>query len=830
MIQNSAAANESINNLYNLSLEDLLDLKVTVTTGATGKNISILKSSVAVSVITEGKIARNAPFGLADALKSIPGFYVQESGGQTSNSVGIRGLPASQHFEFISVHEDGLPVNYDRYTSDAIQRYDIGIERIESTRGGTSGILSPNGSAAIVNFITKKGRENEAVIKLTMADYGNVRADFYWGKPLNEDWLLAVSGYQQKGETPRETGFNAEHGGQFRGILTKLFDSGELSFTYKHIDERNSFVLPLPLRIDSGGNLEEIRGFDLSHGNTTSKDNRYTRTLFADGSNLNVNTVDGAYVKADTYTINVDLSLNDVWRVHHASRQVNLSRDFNGIWTGSAGGISIMEASSYLADSIEFGAGYGSVGDFYGINPEARRCFQYVSSRELVCLGDGEINEIGGNGLAQILNALNEPVRRKQLISDSRLTAETENNSLSLGFLYAEIDHQRSLQTSLFLSEVTSKNAQVLDIAAVDGNGIVQAYLSDGGVIKHGQWRGKDDMQVASYSFYINDEFQFNDYLRIDSGLRYENVDYKAKSVLGLADRFIVEGALNDSGQDVDNILANNYATREFGNGEVNQHTSEYSELAWTVGFNYAHSKALATYGRFAHGFQTPRADRISDIVVSGFDTPASEMEYTEFGARYSGKKFTVSTTISHTHFDNYLVGGVGFDSTGSEILNDSEVNVIGLEFGFAWLATQWLSIESHGVVQQSELDSLTSASLQHWEGNRPARMPDQQLRITPTFHIASNLNLFLTYHYVGKRYGANDNIVEFPSCGVLDVGVVYDVSASISIQINGKNVTDEICYNEGNPRATSAENELSYGFARPIVGSTWLASLSYHF
>jgi len=830
MIKNSIAANDITSNLYNLSLEDLLDLKVTVTTGATGKNISILKSSVAVSVITEEKISRNAPFGLADALKSVPGFYVQESGGQTSNSIGIRGLPASQHFEFISVHEDGLAVNYDRYTSDAIQRYDIGIERVESTRGGTSGILSPNGSAAIVNFITKKGRENGGILKLTMADYDNVRADFYWGKPLNEDWLLAVSGYQQKGQTPRETGFNAEHGGQFRGVLTKLFDSGELSFTYKHIDERNSFVLPLPLRIDSGGNLEEIRGFDLNHGNTTSKDNRYTRILFSDGSNQDVNTVDGAYVKANTYAINIDLSLNGVWRLHHASRQANLSRDFNGIWTGSAGGLSIMDASSYLADSIEFGAGYGSVGNFYASKPDARRCFQYVSSGELVCLGDGEINEIGGNGLVQILNALNEPIRRKQLVSDSRLTAETERNSLSLGLLYAKINHQRSLQTSLFLSEVSSKNARVLDIVAVDGNDGVQAYLSDGGVIKHGQWRGKDDMQVVSYSFYINDEFQFTDSLRIDSGLRYEKVEYNASSLQGVANRVMVEGAFDENGHDVDNILANNYATREFGSGEFSKHTSEYLELAWTVGFNYSLTKSLATYGRFAHGFQTPRADRISDIVISGLDTPASEMEYSEFGARYSGQKFTVSTTLSHTHFDNYLVGGVGFDSSGSEILNDSEVNVLGLEFGLAWLPTQWLSIESHGVAQQSELDSLTSDLLQHWEGNRPARMPDQQLRITPTFHVTNNLNLFLTYHYLGKRFGANDNIVEFPSCLVLDVGAIYDISSSFTIQINGKNVTDEICYNEGNPRATSADNELSYGFARPIVGSAWLASLSYHF
>lgn len=89
---------------------------------------------------------------------------------------------------------------------------------------------------------------------------------------------------------------------------------------------------------------------------------------------------------------------------------------------------------------------------------------------------------------------------------------------------------------------------------------------------------------------------------------------------------------------------------------------------------------------------------------------------------------------------------------------------------------------------------------------------------------------MFLAYHYLGKRFAANDNIVEFPSCGVLDIGAIYNNNSSFSVQLNAKNVTDEICYNEGNPRATSAENELSYGFARPIVGSNWLASSSYRF
>jgi len=824
-------ANENkSNNLFHLSMKDLSELEIIVATGTTRKGVTVLESSVAITVVNASELSRQVPFGLADSLKSVPGFYVQESGGQTSNNVGVRGLPASKHFEFISVHEDGLPVSYDRYTVDAIQRYDTGIARFEATRGGTSGVLSPNGAGAIVNYITKKGQQDEGTITLAMTDYENYRADFYLGKPLTDEWLLALSGYFQTGNTPRNTGFNAERGGQIRAVLTRLLANGELRFTYKHIDESNSFVLPLPLYRDSNGTLTAIPAFDLHHGNTTSLDNAHTSILFADGSSTMSNANDGANVKADAFTLNVDYDFSEQWHFHHASRFTDFNRNFNGIWTGSAGAISIMDATNYLNDDIDFGGGYGTIGDFYLNNPATKRCFQYTRSKEVICQGDNNVEHIGDNGLVQILNALNEPIHRQQFISDSRITLKSAHNSLSFGLLSANVDHQRALQSSLFLSEVSSNNAKVIDIIALNTDGNVQAYLSDSGVIKHGQWRGNDDMQVRSYSFYLNDEFQFNEVLHIDAGLRYEKVEYKATSLTGLGERFVVAGALDDQGEDIDNVVANNYANREFGDGNKSSHTTNYSELAWTIGFNYLFTDKIAMYGRFAHGFQTPRADRISDIRIGELDTPLSVIDFTELGVRYGSESLITSMTLFNTQFDNLLTGGVGFDSLGSEILNEAQVNVIGVEFDIAWSPTPWLHIESQGIIQQAKLESFTNPSLHIWQGNQPARTPDQQLRITPTVKVTDSIDIFLSYHYLGVRYGDNDNIVEFPSCNLLDIGGFYALNDSLSLQLKAKNITNEVCYNEGNPRATSEENQLAYGFARPITGSTWILSMSYHF
>lgn len=814
-------------------------LEEIIVTGTTRQGVTVLESSVAITAIDAEDLDRDVPYGLVDTLKAVPGLFVQESGGQTSNSIGVRGLPSTAQLAFISVQEDGLPVNYERYTVDAVQRYSIGIERVEVTRGGTSGVLAPNGAGAIVNYIYRKGTEDpEGTLKLSLTDFDNQRLDFFYGGPLSEDWRMAVSGYYMYGDTPRENEFDGERGGEFRLNLTRELSNGELNLTYKRVDERNSFVLPLPVaRNPDSGDLSEIPGFDLDHGNVTGFDNSRTRILFANGEVLEQNVVDGADAEANIFTIGLDWDFGNDWTLRHQSRVSDLDRLFNAHFTGSAGGISILPAELYLTDdSIDFvGAGYGTVGDFYAANPGTDRCFQYVTSKEILCAGDPALDNLNGNGLAQILNSLREPIERRQFISDTRLTWNTDRNSLSVGAMFVDLDHNRALSSSLFMSEVTSSGPKVLDIVAVDpATGNVQSFLSDGGVVKHGQWRGDDDVQVSSLSLYVNDEFQFNDRLRVDVGLRYEDIEYKAVSLTGLGDRVPVAGALDVNGNDVDNITANNFANRLKGNGGTARRNVEYDEVSWTIGFNYLFTDTLALYGRYAEGYQTPRADRLGDIVLNTptgpTDAPVQEVELSELGIRYSGDQIAASATVYYTDFPTLLTGGFGFTQGGTQVLNQAELDVLGVELDLTWTPLDWLSVQLAGVLQDGELENFNTPAGSAFNGNKVARTPDEQFRFIGNVYATDQLTLFTDYHWLGERYGANDNIVKFDTCGNLGIGASYAATDQLTFQIKGKNVTDETCYTEGNPRATVAENLLQLGYARPIVGATYILSAQFDF
>ncbi|WP_249122335.1 Plug domain-containing protein [Pseudoalteromonas sp. A22] len=113
----------------------LLDLERIVVTGSGGRGQTKLESSVSVTTLNAEQLAREAPLGTADLLESVPGFWVEDSGGETNNNVAPRGLRGGEGFRYIGVEEDGLPVVYDGVWVDFYQRQDITIEHMEAVRG-----------------------------------------------------------------------------------------------------------------------------------------------------------------------------------------------------------------------------------------------------------------------------------------------------------------------------------------------------------------------------------------------------------------------------------------------------------------------------------------------------------------------------------------------------------------------------------------------------------------------------------------------------------------------------------------------------------------------
>jgi vitamin B12 transporter len=126
-----------------------------ITVTATRLDTSVERSPSATTVISSQEIDQNQYRFAADALRTVPGLTVVQTGvpGQLT-SVFIRGLNSNQ----TQVLLDGIPFNqglanafnFADFTSDS-------IARIEVVRGPQSAIFGPNASGGIINFITKRG-------------------------------------------------------------------------------------------------------------------------------------------------------------------------------------------------------------------------------------------------------------------------------------------------------------------------------------------------------------------------------------------------------------------------------------------------------------------------------------------------------------------------------------------------------------------------------------------------------------------------------------------------------------------------------------------------
>ena len=116
------------------------------------------RTGTAISVVPAEVLATRNPSSLVDALRTVPGLDITETGGPgATTSVRLRGANAGQTLVLV----DGVRVND---PSGASGEFDFStfapgaIERIEVLRGPQSALYGSDAIGGVVNIITKSGR------------------------------------------------------------------------------------------------------------------------------------------------------------------------------------------------------------------------------------------------------------------------------------------------------------------------------------------------------------------------------------------------------------------------------------------------------------------------------------------------------------------------------------------------------------------------------------------------------------------------------------------------------------------------------------------------
>jgi iron complex outermembrane recepter protein len=795
-----------------------------IVTGQTSRNRPLITASADITLADRDAIDQRAPRSTADLLELVPGVFVEGTAGQLSNNYSVRGLQGGGQ-RFVQLEEDGMPVIYNGGGADFFFSEDITIDRLEAVKGGSSGVLTVNGAGATINFITKRPNfeRAEGIARAQAYNFGLYRGDFYYSAPISSNLAFNVAGYFQTSPGVRDNPFSYD-GYNLKGALEYRFDDGGFVRLSGRVgDLKAAYYAGMPYAVNNG-EVGGVAGLDPQRdnigGDAFSRISVPVSTFVEPDGFRDFRYTEGVRVKTQQIRLDFEKPVTESFSVFGRARYLDLSFDFNGLFPGSGTG------NAGLASAVD----YLTPGDGSPINglltlgsaafPDATR-FGIRNLRNGVVLGSNqtaELNALNGNGFLQ-QTTLNHDFQEGHdfgLNMGGRWEYESGSirNSLTFGVLYYDVRrYQDQSATATALNDVRN-NSDIYDVVALDANNNVIGTLTDNGLVSYGNWgAGIRERTDKSFSLYVNDEIQIGERLRIDGGIRWENLNSRFDDGNAAAVNQPVPAGVGGVVRDVGSTFDGTFTTRR----------DKKDAIAWTVGANYLFTDNFAVYARYADGFQTNNVD------------PITRIELYEVGARFGfGRLFNASVTAFQTNFNDQFYNFIDPVDPTRQTAFLADLQTRGVEIDAMVRPTEWLSVNFIGVFQDPTLNNLRldGVSRPEFDGNRPERTPSTLYTITPTFTLPNGLGqAFVRYKYIGKIFADSGNGVALPGYGVTGVGVTLNLTERLQLSLNADNIFDEIGLTEGNPRQGQTQNaDSGFFYARGIVGPTFGGALTMRF
>ncbi len=193
--------------LGGLSIEDLSKLKVESVYGASKFLQKAADAPASVTVVTAEEIQKHGYRTLADVLRSVPGFYVTYD--RNYSYVGVRGLsmPGDYNARILFLL-DGHRVNDNIFDGAYVGTefpVDVDlIDRIEIIRGPNSSVYGTGAFVAVINVITKRGRDLSATeLSAEAGSWNSYKGRVSYGGRFDSglETLLSGSFYNSQGHT-----------------------------------------------------------------------------------------------------------------------------------------------------------------------------------------------------------------------------------------------------------------------------------------------------------------------------------------------------------------------------------------------------------------------------------------------------------------------------------------------------------------------------------------------------------------------------------------------------------------------------------------------------
>jgi outer membrane receptor protein involved in Fe transport len=787
--------------------------EVIVTGRAGALNRTKLQTSYSVTSIGYNALSLQSPTSVTETLKSVPGFWVEATGGEASGNVRARGVPVDG-FGSIQLLEDGIPVQHDPalgyLNGDQAFRFDETIQSIEVVRGGPSAVFYSNAPAGAVNYIPRAvGDKTAGIFKLTMGSDNTNRADFWIGSPIGDGWKIAAGGFYRTGTGVRNPGYTGNHGGQVRASIGKSWEKSSFNIDYKQLNDDVVFYTDLPMTYNSHGKIVAVPGFDGNYGAIAGAETQRMNMVQGDSTLYRFDNTLGTSVNRSQVTVKFQTDLGNDWILKDALRYNNTQTQRNGLFA-----LNLLTADSF----------YRAQSGLLAQVPGATQLgFQYVTTGTMynneTQNGNGLVIQGGLRGITMPMTEVTNDLHLSHVFYTG-----AAKHDFNFGYYYAHFSQNFSRYSSKVYLDVQN-NSRLLNIVALDGTGTLVHTYSDNGVSQYGyEWADANGEQTTN-AVYVSDEWQVTHALRIDGGIRYEYAQ--------------TDGVVEQS----KTVNLGTYATSAIttGNGIWQGYNHHFGYTTWTLGADYQLSGEMGLFGRYTSAARIPGFGTYYTNVNSTAVTQT--MQLGEVGFKYATRTVSFFGTGFYTRYNN-----VGFTNTVSTLNGFTQVNAFantntyGLELEGSIYPVEWFDVSAIATLQHGEYQGLVAEAASggaltqkyNYNGNQTIRVPAASVRVVPGFNLFhSHLRLQSAIEYEGKRYTDVANSQVLPAYTKVDLNAQINLTNEISIFGIVDNVTNSLGLTEGNPRQGEIQSAAAgqYIFlARPLLGRSLKVSLRYKF
>lgn len=222
-----------VSDIGRMDLEQLMTVELeTVTASKYSQKLS--ETASPVTVIGKDQIQQFGYRTLSDILRTVPGFFITNN--REYDNAGIRGFDQSADYNGrMLVMIDGIRMNeaiYDSGFTDNNLPIDMDlVERVEVVRGPGSSLYGNNAFFAVVNVITKQGKDYQGgELAGAWGSFDTYKGRAGYGRRFDNglDFLASATGFNSDGQTLRlpeaatpdnplgeSSGANNEHDKQF---------------------------------------------------------------------------------------------------------------------------------------------------------------------------------------------------------------------------------------------------------------------------------------------------------------------------------------------------------------------------------------------------------------------------------------------------------------------------------------------------------------------------------------------------------------------------------------------------------------------------------------